>query len=64
MKKFTQDVLGYGQSKSIKVPKTNIRSYAKYILREGSSEEKRELLGCLKSRLVLADGKISLKENH
>ncbi|HVW82443.1 MAG TPA: recombinase family protein [Candidatus Paceibacterota bacterium] len=34
--------------------------YAKYLLREGTITEKRELLACLKSRLVLKDRKISL----
>lgn len=37
------------------------RNYAKYLLREGADVEKRELLGCLKSRLVLVDKIISLK---
>ncbi len=36
------------------------REYAKYVLREGSPLEKRELLGHLKSRLVLKDKKITL----
>lgn len=37
------------------------RDYAKYLLREGTITEKRELLACLKSRLVLKDKKISLE---
>jgi len=32
----------------------NLRTYAKYLLKEGSTIEKRELLSCMKSRLVLA----------
>ena len=39
----------------------DIRTYAKYILKEGSIVEKRELLGCLKSNVVLTDKQISLK---
>ena len=36
------------------------REYAKYVLKEGSISEKRELLGHLRSRLVLNDKKITL----
>jgi len=36
------------------------REYAKYVLKEGSVSEKRELLGHLRSRLVLEDKKITL----
>ena len=36
------------------------REYAKYVLKEGSVSEKRELLGHLRSRLVLKDKKITL----
>lgn len=39
------------------------REYAKYVLSEGSINEKRELLGHLRSRLVLKDKKITLVEN-
>jgi len=40
------------------------REYAKYVLKEGSTSEKRELLGHLRSRLVLNDKTITLvKEN-
>jgi len=38
----------------------NIRTYAKYLLREGSVSEKRELLGNLRSRLIYRDKTISL----
>ena len=40
----------------------DIRGYAKYLLREGSASEKRELLGCLKSRLILRNKAISFEE--
>ena len=36
------------------------REYAKYVLKEGGVSEKRELLGHLRSRLVLKDKKITL----
>jgi DNA invertase Pin-like site-specific DNA recombinase/predicted metal-binding protein len=38
------------------------REYAKYVLREGTPLEKRELMGHLRSRLVLNDKKITLVE--
>lgn len=40
----------------------NIRQYAKYLLKEGSVIEKRELLANLRSRLVYKDKKIALME--
>jgi len=39
----------------------NLREYAKYILKEGGTSEKRELMSCLKSRLVLAEKKLTLE---
>lgn len=50
-----------GTKDKIDVPSVDIRGYAKYVLREGTNEEKRELLGCLKSRIYLAQKKISLE---
>lgn len=38
----------------------DIRTYAKYLLKDGTITEKRELLSCLKSRLVLRDKRIEL----
>jgi ParB-like chromosome segregation protein Spo0J len=38
----------------------NTREYAKYVLREGTPLEKRELMGHLRSRLLLKDKKITL----
>jgi hypothetical protein len=56
--KFRVGVLGH------KKEKTNIdidiRNYAKYLLREGTLIEKRELLFFLKSKLILKDRKIML----
>lgn len=39
----------------------DVRTYAKYLLKEGSPTEKRELLSCLKNTLVLKDKKIGLE---
>ncbi len=40
------------------------REYAKYVLREGTPLEKRELMGHLRSRLVLLDKKITLLKDQ
>jgi len=47
---------------SINEDDVNTREYAKYVLREGTPLEKRELMGHLRSRLVLNDKKITLLE--
>ena len=39
----------------------DIRNYFKYILVDGTKEEKRELIGCLKSKLEVKDKNIHLK---
>ena len=46
-----------------KVKHKNIttRNYAKYILKEGSIQDKRELLGCLKSKLILTNKILTLE---
>lgn len=50
-KKFQQSLLG--TKKKIVVADIDIRNYAKYVLQEGKDIEKRELLSCLQSKLVL-----------
>lgn len=45
---------------SINEDDVNTREYAKYVLREGTSLEKRELMGHLRSRLILKEKKITL----
>jgi|TARA_Y100000310_G_scaffold142445_2_gene141988 hypothetical protein len=56
--KFTTGVLG--RETSEKMPRVEIRTYAKYLLQNGKIEEKRELLNCLKNKVMLEDGKIAL----
>lgn len=58
-KKFEQMLLG--SKSAIAVKDIDIRNYAKFILQEGTIEEKREFLRCLKSEIVLNKKKISLK---
>ena len=38
----------------------DIRNYAKYILKEGTTDEKRELLGNLRTRITYKDKSITL----
>ncbi len=57
-KKFQQSLLG--KQDKITIDDIDIRNYAKYILREGKNIEKRELLGCLVSKICILDKKIIL----
>jgi site-specific DNA recombinase len=56
--KFQRSILGIKMK--IEVSDLDIRNYAKYLLREGSGTEKRELLGCINGRLELSNKKINL----
>jgi hypothetical protein len=57
-KSFQQALLG--KKEKIIVANIDIRNYAKYLMREGKDIEKRELLSCLKGKIVLNEKKISL----
>jgi site-specific DNA recombinase len=57
-KKFQRVLLG--NKEKIEVKEIDIRNYAKYILRDGSDTEKRELLGCLKSRVAMGNKSVEL----
>jgi DNA invertase Pin-like site-specific DNA recombinase len=59
--KFTQGVLGMDPDDS-RIPKVDLRTYAKYMLREGTSEEKREILDSIKTQVSLLNGKLSLQK--
>jgi site-specific DNA recombinase len=58
-KKFQQVILGIKEK--VVVNDIDVRNYTKYILRDGSALEKRELLGCFKSEIALSNKKITLK---
>ncbi|MES2223754.1 MAG: recombinase family protein [Patescibacteria group bacterium] len=58
-KKFSLGLLGE-KAKVIKTTDIDIRNYAKYVLRDGASWEKRELLGCLRSKISLNAKKIEI----
>ena len=50
---FNKGVLEIGNSNK-KHKEINLKTYAKYVLRNGSNEEKRELMGCFKSRIKVS----------
>ena len=52
--KFQRGVLGAKNPKA-KHEDIDLKTYAKYTLREGTNEEKRELMGCLKSKIKLTN---------
>lgn len=45
----------------IEAPEVDIRSYAKYVLKEGTREEKRGVLACLQTKLFLLNQRVSLE---
>jgi hypothetical protein len=51
-----------GKKEKVSIPSVDIRGYTRYVLREGSDVEKRELLGCLKGKIILKQKIISLLE--
>lgn len=57
-KKFEQMLLG--SKTPVAVKDIDIRNYAKFILQEGSLDEKREFMRCLKSEILLKNKKIYL----
>ena len=59
-KKFQSGVLGI-KEKNIKVADVDIRNYAKYLLRDGTIAEKRELLLCLRSKILMGNKKVWLE---
>ncbi len=61
--RFSKKILGIENKDLEKEKEINIRAYAKYILRDGTTFEKRELLGCLQSKLIMRDKKIIINFN-
>lgn len=59
IKKFQRIILG--TKEKIEIQDIDIRNYAKYVLKEGADLEKRELLGCLKSKIYLKEKQIYIK---
>lgn len=52
----------FGNEQKLKInPEVDMKNYAKYILQTGSTSDKRELLACLKSKLILKDKRLELE---
>lgn len=56
-RRFQRGLLGE-KPLHIKTTDIDIRNYAKYVLRSGTILEKREMLSCLKSKIVMANKKV------
>lgn len=50
-----------GKSDKIEVNDVDVKNYAKFLLKEGDDQEKRDLLGCLKGEILLNNKTISIK---
>ena len=57
-KKFQKVLLG--KKEEVNVVDIDIRNYMRFILREGEDSEKRELLGCLNSKIALKNKEVSI----
>lgn len=60
--KLQKIVNGKSGNSLVEEDDVNIRQYAKYLLKEGSTSDKRELLANLRSRLNYKDKKITMIE--
>lgn len=58
--KFSKGLLGTAEVDFNKQKSIDMKNYAKYVLREGSIIEKREVLSCLESKLVMREKKVSI----
>lgn len=53
--------MGMSEAEEAKEKKPDLRSYVKYLLRQGTMQEKRDLMQSFKSRLVLMNKRIILE---
>ena len=58
-KRFNVGILGLKEA-TVKVADVDIRNYAKHVLRGGTILEKRELLACLRSKVVMNNKKVKI----
>lgn len=61
-RKFRKNILGFEKEKEVDKEEIDIRTYAKYILREGTTVEKRQLLASMRSWLKLKNKQIVVDE--
>lgn len=60
--KFNRGVLGMNNPNS-KHREIDLKTYAKYILIDGSNEEKRELIGCFKSKIRVTEKVVTIEHS-
>lgn len=58
--KFARGVLQ--RDADAELPEVDMQSYIKYVLKEGTRDEKRDVFSCLKNKLILTNQTISLTE--
>ena len=58
-KKFHSNIMGM-KEEEYRAKDVDIRNYAKYVLNEGSVFEKRDLIGCLRSKVQISNKQIHL----
>ena len=63
MRRFQRSFMG-GSSDQKPQKEIDLRDYARHVLKEGSVTEKRELLMCIKSKLVLTQGIVTLDQKN
>jgi len=60
MGQFTQSLLG--ETSDVSTKDIDAKDYVKFLLKEGSLEEKREIMSCFKSKVLLKNQKITLEK--
>ena len=58
--KFQRGVLGIANKDETHAD-IDLRTYAKYTLKEGTNEERRELMGCFKSKIKITQGVLTVE---
>lgn len=61
LNKFQKTFFGAKKVAKSNVKQINLRDYAEYVLREGTIIEKREFLGCIKSRFTMRNKVVTLE---
>ncbi len=61
MSHFRNRVLGMKEENQVEKKKTDLRSYVKYLLKDGTIQEKRELMQSFKSRIIFIHKRVVLE---
>ena len=60
--KFQRSVLGFSNPKAVH-EEIDLKTYAKYTLKEGTGAERRELMGCFRSKISITGGIVTITDN-